>query len=259
MKNSLAIVVLTCNEADNLGRCLAAVPEHYKRIVVDSGSDDSTVELARKLGCNVFFNTWNGFAAQRNFALEHCTTDHEWVLFVDVDEIYPSTFYEWCEQVVLPDPLVGAVMVPSFLYIRDKRLNYAPGYPIYHPRLVRRGKVHFVTNHTGHGESVSTNGDVITATIAYDHYFFDGDLAEWMRKHVGNAEKETELKPTKGAVMTHRGRLSLMLGRSILRIPARFFYHYVLRRGFLDGAAGFQYSVMYSWFEFTKYALRIRK
>lgn len=258
MKKSLAVVILTRNEESKLSRCLAAVPDRYGRVVVDSGSDDSTVELTSKLGCTVFFNKWNGFAAQRNFALEHCTSDYDWVLFVDADEIYPEAFYEWCEQAVLPSTQIAAVMVPSFLYLKDKRLNHAPGYPVYHPRLVRRGKAHFVTNHTGHGESISAKGDVVTAAIAYDHYFFDGDLVRWMHKHIGNAEKETELRPTEGAVITNRGRISLMFGKSILRIPARFFYHYVLRRGFLDGSAGLQYSVMYSWYEFTKYALRLR-
>lgn len=62
-------------------------------------------------------------------------------------------------------------MVPSVLYLRGKRLKYAPGYPIYHPRLVRRETVGFVRNHTGHGEAVLASSRVATADIATNIIF----------------------------------------------------------------------------------------
>jgi hypothetical protein len=78
-----------------------------------------------------------------------------------------------------------------------------------------------------------------------------------MHKHIGKASMEVALKPTSGAKLTRRGRLSLLFGRSWLRIPARFAYHYLLRGGFRDGRAGFEFALMFAWYEATIYLQRI--
>ena len=84
--SSLAILILTCNEEDNI----VSVVENAKKctdevVVIDSGSTDCTVELAKEHGAKVSFRAWtNDFSAQRNFALEQ--TDADWVLYLDADE-----------------------------------------------------------------------------------------------------------------------------------------------------------------------------
>jgi glycosyltransferase involved in cell wall biosynthesis len=249
----LTIVILTKNEEDNLPRCLGSIPNRYPIVVVDSGSTDNTVEIARRHGCAIHSNPWPGFAEQRNFALTRCGISSRWVLFVDADEVYPAEFYEWFESDIRASDSIEVVMVPSILYLRGKRLNHAPGYPIYHPRLVRRDTVKFVTNHTGHGEAVLSGCRVTHAAIPYDHYFYNGEIIQWMHKHVAKAAQEVRLQPTAGAVMTARGRLSVWLGRSALRVFARFLYHFVLRGGFLDGAAGLEFALMFAWYEATIY------
>lgn len=249
----LTIVILACNEARHLPHCLAHLPRGCRVVVIDSGSRDETVDIAEAHGCDVYTRAWQGFAEQRNFALQECGIRTPWVLFVDADEVYPADFFEWFETEVADRPQIDAVWVPSYLYLRGKRLNYAPGYPIYHPRAIRVGKVRFVTNHTGHGESIPTTTPTVTADIAYDHYFYEGDIVGWMHKHVGKALLEVDLKRTAGAQLSRRGKLSLLLGRSALRIPARFLYHYVLRGGFLDGRAGFEFALMFTWYEATIY------
>jgi glycosyltransferase involved in cell wall biosynthesis len=254
-KSLLTIVILTCNEAHNLPRCLNAIPPRYPVVVLDSGSTDETIIIATKHGSRIYHHDWSGFAAQRNFALEECHISTPWVLFVDADEIYPAKFYDWFEKEIANNDTLDAVMVPSLLFFRDQCLKYAPGYPIYHPRLVRTDKVRFLTNHTGHGESIPETLQVHHASIPYDHYFYNGNLSEWMHKHIGNASKEVNIRATPGAVITLRGRLSMLGKSSILRIPARFFYHYLFCRGFLDGKAGLEYSLMYAWYEATKYVL----
>jgi glycosyltransferase involved in cell wall biosynthesis len=249
----LSIVILTKNEQDNLPRCLGEIPSRYPITVVDSGSTDATLSIASRRGCAIYTKPWLGFAGQRNFALEQCNIQSRWVLFVDADEVYPERFYEWFEAEIAASESIDAVMVPSILYLRNKRLNHAPGYPIYHPRLVRRDTARFVTNHTGHGEAIASACRVAYADIPYDHYFYHGEIIEWMHKHVDKAAQEVDLRPTSGAVMTTRGRLSVLLGRSLLRVFARFLYHFILRGGFLDGTAGLEFSLMFSWYEATIY------
>jgi len=236
-----------------LPRCLAAIPERYTVVIVDSGSSDRTLDIAQNRGCRIYDNPWPGFAEQRNFALTACNIDTPWVLFVDADEIYPQSFYDRFDSGSLQTEVIDVLMVPSILFLRGKRLNYAPGYPIYHPRLVRRDTARFVRNHTGHGEAVIDSCRIGYCDIPYEHYFYHGEIIEWMHKHVDKAAQEVQLKPTQGAVMTTRGRLSVLLGRSWFRIVARFCYHYLFRGGFLDGSAGLEFSLMFTWYEASIY------
>lgn len=249
----LTVVILTKNEEANLPRCLAAIPERYPIVIVDSGSTDNTIAIAQNRGCRIYANPWPGFAEQRNFAINQCGIDTPWLLFVDADEIYPQSFYDWFEAGMAGQEAIDVLMVPSILYLRGQRLNHAPGYPIYHPRLVRRETVGFVRNHTGHGEAVTDSCRIGYTDIPYAHYFYHGEIVAWMHKHIGKAAQEVSLKPTAGAVMTTRGRLSVLLGRSWLRIFARFFYHYLFRGGFLDGKAGLEFALMFTWYEATIY------
>jgi glycosyltransferase involved in cell wall biosynthesis len=249
-------VILTKNEERNLPRCLEAIPSRYPLIILDSGSTDKTLSIAKNRGCNIYKNEWPGFAAQRNYALEHCNITSDWVLFIDADEIFPPAFYEWFEDKVKRTKNIDAVMVHSNLIFCGQRLMYAPGYPIYHPRLVCTKKVRFISNHSGHGETILAKHVTIKATIPYDHYFYEGDSVEWMRRHIKNAVMEIGTNPAIDAKMTYRVLLNKLAGRTALRIPARFFYHYLWCRGFLDGSAGFRYSLMYTWYEMTKYVLR---
>ena len=250
---ALTIVILTQNEQDNLPRCLRSIPQEYPVVLIDSGSTDQTLAIAGRHGCTVHSNPWPGFADQRNYALERCGIATKWVLFIDADELFPAEFYRWFEQTIADTDQADAYMIPSVYYQRGKKLRFAPGYPIYHPRLVQRESVRFVTNHTGHGEAVTASCRIAHGTIPYDHYWYNGEIVAWMHKHIGKAAQEVKLVPTPGAVMTTRGRLSVWLGRSAFRIVARFLYHYVLRGGFLDGAAGLEFALMFAWYEATIY------
>jgi glycosyltransferase involved in cell wall biosynthesis len=250
--NDLTVVILTKDEAPRLPRCLAAIPD-YPVLVVDCGSTDGTPRIAAERGARVVHRAWKGFAGQRNLALRDCQIDTQWVLFVDADEVYPASFYEWFETEARHEESVDGYMVPSFLYLRGRRLARAPGYPIYHPRLVRRARALYVTNHTGHGESLGAECRVRLAKIPYEHHFYDGELIAWMHKHVDKAAFEVKRQPTPGAHMTWRGRISVALGGSFLRVPGRFLYHYLLRGGIVDGRAGLEFSLMFAWYEATIY------
>jgi len=249
----LTVVILTKNEEANLPRCLAAIPERYPIVIVDSGSTDKTIALAETRASRIYVNPWPGFAEQRNFAINQCEINTPWLLFIDADEIYPQAFYDRFEAELGASDTFDVLMVPSILYLRGKRLSHAPGYPIYHPRLVRRESTRFVRNHTGHGEAVVNTCRIGYSDIPYEHYFYHGEIIEWMHKHVDKAAQEVQLKPTTNAVMTTRGRLSVLLGRSWLRVLARFLYHFVFRGGFLDGAAGLEFALMFTWYEATIY------
>lgn len=253
----LMVAILTLNEARRLPACLAAIPAAYRVMVMDSGSTDATIDIARAAGAQVLGNPWPGFAAQRNLCLDACRGLADWVLFIDADEIFPPEFFAWLEATLAGPTAFDVVQVPCVLFWQDRPLRHAPGYPIHHPRLVRVETVRFVSNGTGHGETVAEPCCQIRCPVAYDHYFYDGDLAEWMRKHVGLAWQEVSAEMAGAAShVTARARLNRRAGRGAWRIPARFLYHYVWMAGFRDGWAGFAYALIYAWYEATKWTLR---
>src|SRR6267143_113769 len=92
MSESLAIIVLTYNEADNLPRCLDSIAGFGEIIVLDSGSDDGTLQIAQSAGVRVYERPFESFAQQRNWALENCDLKTEWVLFLDADEVATPEF-----------------------------------------------------------------------------------------------------------------------------------------------------------------------
>ena len=256
MAEPVTVVILTKNEEHALPRCLDAIPPEYPVLVLDSGSTDRTLEVAERHGCAIRQHGWEGYAQQRNHALRNCGIASEWVLFIDADEVFPKPLFDWIGSALhgeLAD--ADAVMLPSFFYLRGKCLKHAPGYPIYHARLLRREKVEFLSHHDGgFGENIRAGYRVIHGKIPYEHYFYDGELLAWMHKHVDHANRETRINGS-GIAINPRKRLSMLLGNSAIRPLARFIYHYLIRGGFLDGRAGLEFSLIFAWYEATRYLL----
>ncbi|HEX9158536.1 MAG TPA: glycosyltransferase family 2 protein, partial [Syntrophales bacterium] len=86
-KISLSVAIITKDEAVNLPDCLKSVAFASQIVVVDSGSTDGTLELARDFGCDVFVESWKGFGAQKQMAIDRCR--EPWVLVLDADERIP--------------------------------------------------------------------------------------------------------------------------------------------------------------------------
>jgi glycosyltransferase involved in cell wall biosynthesis len=256
MTTPITVVILTKNEEKTLGRCLDTIPSRLPVLVLDSGSEDRTRAIAERHGCRVVQRPWPGYAQQRNYALEQCGIETPWVLFIDADEVFPRRFFRWAKTALTAELAeIDAVMVPSYFYLRGKRLKHAPGYPIYHARLLRRESVRFLSHHEGgFGENIRAGCRVAHAKIPYEHYFYDGELLEWLHKHVDHANREIRVQ-SEGITLNPRKRLSLLLGNSFWRAPLRFVYHYLFRGGFLDGKEGLEFALMFAWYEATKFLL----
>ena len=111
-KAIITIVILTKNEARNLPRCLEAIPNQYPIVILDSGSIDETISIATEHGCDIRKHKWPGFADQRNFALNDCNINTEWILFIDVDEIFTNQFYDWLKDAICRNDF-DVAMIPS--------------------------------------------------------------------------------------------------------------------------------------------------
>jgi len=259
----VSVLILTYNEESNLPRCLAALDWCDDIIVVDSGSDDATVEIAESAGARVLHRPFDNFANQRNFALEAGAPRHSWVLHLDADEVVTPEFRDRLESL---DPRndIDAYRVPSKLILCGHWLRYAGMYPTYQVRLGKRDRLRF--KQVGHGQREDLPQSCIeTLDEPYLHYNFSHGLVAWLRKHIRYAEDEARLLlslrdgrqfatgdvDVDGAGVSRRRRLKEASSRLplLLRPAARFLYVLVWRRGFLDGRYGVLYAFMLAVYE----------
>ena len=264
----VTVVVLTRDEEPNIRRCLTSVAWADQVVVVDSGSTDDTVPIARSLGAEVIEQPWLGFSGQREFSLRLPTLRHDWVYFVDADE--------WvCPQ--LAAEIAGQLSAPSCAAFSQRFRLVFQGTWIRHcgwyggswiVRLVDRRYAKFDDSPVG--ERVHADGPVWR--LRHDLVDEDGKgLAAWLDKHVRYAELEARrrgqqaLLPQRLRNVRSRESTRPMI-RAVLKevvfplVPAKpaalFSYMYVARLGLLDGAAGLRFCLYHAWYEGTVAALR---
>jgi glycosyltransferase involved in cell wall biosynthesis len=266
----VTVVVLTRDEEVNIARCLRSVAWAGQVVVVDSGSADDTVPIARSLGSDVVEQAWLGFSGQREFALRLPEIRHDWVYFVDADEwVSPQLAAEIAAR--LRSPQCAAFSHRLRLVFLNTWIRHCGWYS--GSRVVRLvDRRHTKYNTSPVGERPSVDGPV--GRLAND--IVDEDLkglARWLRKHVRYAELELEKRggpvPLRERIRRFRSRdqaSTRPLARIILKdlvfpsLPARpvvvFLYMYVLRLGLLDGRAGLRFCFFHAWYEATVDGLR---
>jgi glycosyltransferase involved in cell wall biosynthesis len=258
----ISILILTCNEAANLPACLAALQWTDDILVVDSHSTDNTVAVARAAGARVLQNRFVNFAEQRNFGIEHGGLKHEWVLHLDADEVVGPEFVAEMLQAIQTGDL-DAYRVPSKMIFQGRWLKHSGMYPTYQVRLGRREKLRFVQ--VGHGQREDLPPERMgTLHHALLHYSFSKGMADWVVRHNRYSTDEARhfVNEVAGQPMDWGGLCGLGDGvrrhRALKRLAFylpfrpgfRFFYLFFLRRGFLDGRAGFQYCQLIAFYDF---------
>jgi glycosyltransferase involved in cell wall biosynthesis len=225
----LSAIVITHNEAANIGECLDSVAFCDERIVVDCGSGDATVEIARGKGARVEINAWRGFGPQKNHALSLATGD--WVLSIDADErVTPELAV--AIKAAVADANADGFEIPRRSSFLGRQMRHSGWYPDYVLRLFRRGKGRFddVLVH----ERVICDGTVKRLAAPLLHYpvlKLEDALSRMDRYSTASAQ----------TIIASGRRVSFLAG-----IGHGFFAFlrvYVLRGGFLDGAEGFLLAV----------------
>jgi glycosyltransferase involved in cell wall biosynthesis len=248
----LSVAIVTCNEERNLARTLASVSFANEIIVVDSGSQDRTVEIAESFGAQVFRREWPGFAAQKNFAIQQCTGD--WILSLDADEELSP---ELCRQlsVLLP------TNPPSDAYFLNRRnlflgrwIRWGGYYPDPKLRLFRRTAANFALpprfeNRPIH-ETIAFDG--ASATLDYDLIHHAYPTLEDYLEHM---DRYSTLG---GELLVSQGRTSDSWPAfywNVLCVPhLTFMWNYFFRLGFLDGREGLLLHLYHSAYVSWKYA-----
>ncbi len=237
----LSVIVITRNEAANIRDCLASVAFADEWIVVDSGSTDGTVEIARAAGARVVeSHDWPGFGPQKNRALAHA--QGEWVLAIDADErVTPELAAEI--QAVLRDPQHDAYAIPRLSSFCGRFIRHSGWWPDHVVRLFRRDRGRF-TDVAVH-EKVLVEGSVGTLNAHFLHYTYpdlDSALAK-MNRYSTDAARMMHVRGKRAGLASALGHATW----TFIRI-------YILRRGFLDGKHGFVLAMVAMMGSFARYA-----
>ena len=260
-KLPVTVVILTHNEEHNLPRCLDSLRPYVDDVhVLDSGSTDSTVAIARDHGVGVYTNPFGGFGRQRNWATAHIPHAHPWVFHLDADERWTAELARELRLVLATDPVEAGFYVPNKLILGGHWLHYSSGYPVYQVRLFHRDRLRF-ENH-GHGQREVTDGAIGYLKQPYIHDAFSKGLDDWFAKHGRYARTEAEtlfadrrgLVETVGHALTgdtvkRRRAIKSLAYRLPGRVFLRMFHSLILNRGVLDGPAGWTSARMLAAYE----------
>jgi len=221
----LSAIIITRDEANNIAECLATLSFCDELIVVDSGSGDDTVQLAEAKGARVVSHAWQGFGAQKGFALSLATGD--WVLSIDADErISPQLAVEIQNAIASGD--ASGYELPRSSTFCGRPMRHAGWFPDYVLRLFRRGQARF-SDDAVH-ERVICEGPVARLRQPLQH----NPVAR-----LEDALARVDRYSTAGAEMLVQSGRRVWFVSGILHGLWTFIRVYFLRAGFLDGREGF--------------------
>ncbi len=225
---TISACIIACDEAPNLPDCLASVAFCEEILVVDSGSRDATVAIARAAGARVIEHRWEGYAAQRNVGLDNAAGD--WVLEVDADERISEPLRTEIEAFVVdPPPGVHLAGLPLREVLVGRRLGPSAKYPKYRHRLLRRGSYRHDEGRTVH-EGFIPVGPV---------HPFDGELVHLLASSWREAWSDCWRYARLEAGQLHARRTpSTIVKGALLRPAAKVVYRVAVDGGWRDGWAG---------------------
>ena len=258
------VLIITKNEEANIGFCLEALVGWTNRIfVVDSGSTDRTEEIVREHGAEFVRETWCGYAAQKNRALETLPFESDWILIVDADEVVPPALRAEIEAVC--DRNVDEVEESGFylnrrLIFMGKSIRHCGYFPSWNLRLFKRGRAVYESREVH--EHMLVDGPTGYLEAPMEHWDRRG-LGNYIAKHNEYSTLEARAIVNDLRSSSKRIRASLF-GNTLERrrwmkvrlypwLPVpwvfRFLYMFILRLGFLDGVNGFRFCVFIASYE----------
>ena len=237
----LSVVVITLDEASNIDEALASVTWADEIVVVDCGSTDATVALARRHTDRVSHRDWTGYGDQKDHATGLAT--HDWVLSLDADERVSPELATEISTLLEQDPAHRGYRLPRTTRYLGRWIRTTTWWPDHQLRLYDR-RVASWSSDPVH-ESVRVDGSVGRLQHELRHHAFP-DLSS----HVATIDRYTTLAARELLVGARRaGPLDLLV-----RPPVAFLQNYLLRRGCLQGVPGLVVSLMNAYYVLLKYA-----
>ncbi|MBL1201907.1 MAG: glycosyltransferase family 2 protein [Nostoc sp. GBBB01] len=272
-KIPVSVLIPAKNEQANLPACLTSLSRADEIFVVDSQSNDNSVEIAKTYGANVIQFKFNGhWPKKKNWSLDNLPFRNEWVLIVDCDERITPELWEEIEQAINQDEYSGYYLNRRVFFL-GKWIRYGGKYPDWNLRLFKHKKGRYENLHT---EDIPNTGD----NEVHEHVILQGqvgylkndmlhedfrDLYHWLERHNRYSNWEARVyyniltgqddSGTIGAnLFGDAVQRKRFLKKVWVRLPfkplLRFVLFYIIQRGFLDGKAGYIYGRLLSQYEY---------
>lgn len=239
---SLSAVLITLNEESRIAECLNSLSFVDEIIVVDSNSKDQTCKIAEQYGATVIQQSWLGFGAQKQFAVDAAKND--WVLCIDADEQVSQKLQQSIEQTVCLNDSVEyqAYQFPRCNMFMGRWLRHGEGYPDYSLRLFNRNYARW-SDDPVHEKVVSEKEVGV----------LQGDLLHQSQETLDKyLEKQNRYTTLQAEQLYKNGKKSSLL-KIIVSPLFRFIKFYFIKLGFLDGIPGLIHILIGCQNSFTKY------
>jgi glycosyltransferase involved in cell wall biosynthesis len=237
----ITATIITLNEERKIARSIESLRCCDEIVVVDSGSNDRTVELASNLGARVVESPWHGYAPQKNYAADQAT--HDWILSLDADEALSESLEGEIWTLKKKGASCDAYTVPRLAQYMGRWILHSGWYPDRKVRLYHRAKAKWVGDFVH--ESVAVNGRVGHLDANLLHYTCDS-----LSEHLKTMDRYTTLAAEELVF-----RKQKIYTRNMILDPSwTFVKTYFLQRGFQDGLEGLTIAYMAALYTFLKYA-----
>ena len=254
----VTVVVLTLNEGGNLGSCLSSVAGWVQRVViVDSGSTDDTIEIAKRFDAEILTNAFESHSRQWRWALDRIEFTTPWVLALDADQrVSPELRVSLVAALASPDETAQGYYLNRRQIFRGRWIKYGGYYPKYLLKLFRAGHArvdeHDLVDHhfRVNGQLGRLDGDLIEDNRN------EARIVDWIAKHNRYARLQAQEEIARlesaetGRLFGHPDERVLWFKRVWRQLPLYvrpflyFVYRYVFRLGFLDGKEGLIFHFM---------------
>lgn len=256
----VSVIVPTYNEEIHLGACLASVAGWaYEIFVVDSFSTDRTHEIARSFQADFVQHGFEGYARQKNWALDTLPFANEWVLILDADERLTPELREEVSRIVVQDDGPAGYFLNRRFIFHGKWIRHCGWYPSWNLRLFKHRLGRYENREVD--EHLVFEGSVGYCRNDIIHEDLRG-IEAWIAKHnhystLNTVIYENHLKggqEMRWCILGGQGARKRLIKQTIWPyLPGRallfFLYMYFFRLGFLDGIHGFHFCVMHAIFQ----------
>ena len=266
----ISVLIRTLNEEVNLPHCLDSLSWCDDIVVLDAGSTDRTIEIAKQAGCRILHQTFENESAQLNWAGSQIHYKHPWVYFSDADEVIPEDLKtELLSISQRSDTPQVAYRLRYKNFFMDRWIKHCGIYPVWVLRFYKPQNVRWerIVNCTP-----VVDGSIGNLQAHFHHYSFRKGLAAWVDKHNRYSTNEAieSLRSLRGRSVPWRDLFQLAnptarrlaLKELSFRMPCRsflrFVYMYFVRLGFLDGIPGYHYCKLLAIYEYL-IAMKVRE
>jgi len=237
--NKLSVVIISKNESINISQCVKSASFANEVLVIDSGSDDDTIKLAKKAGARVFSRKWLGYGAQKNLAIK--LAKGEWIFSLDADERIDKNLAAEIMSVIKNNQDFVYEVSRKSLFV-SKFISYSGWRPDFTRRLFKKDAGAFQEKSVH--EHFITNSKVARLKESLIHYSY---------RDLETVLKKINIYSSYGASDYHKAKIHGSLLKAITHGLWAFFRTYFVKFGFLGGAEGFMLAFANAEYSYYKY------